>query len=223
MRQFQLFSHLSADIMLELAAEARVLEYRAGEYLWRQGEQNHRVLFIEQGLAIASRLVREGVSRTYGLFGPGDSLGIHAIWAGMCYPTDALVLSDGLTAIQLSTSALVKCAQRKSELAEPLLVEIGRFTESFIRKIDIVSAGTVSHRVAALMSMLVARHGIVLGENEASLPFRLTLEQISSIVDSRFETVARVLAEWKRQGWLRIDADGFHFGKLDRLAALLTD
>jgi CRP-like cAMP-binding protein len=71
MRQFQLFAHLSADIMLELAAEARVLEYRAGEYLWRQGEQNHRVLFIEQGLAIASRQVREGVSRTYGLFGPG--------------------------------------------------------------------------------------------------------------------------------------------------------
>ena len=223
MRQFQLFAHLSADIMLELAAEARVLEYRAGEYLWRQGEQNHRVLFIEQGLAIASRQVREGVSRTYGLFGPGDSMGIHAIWAGMSYPTDALVLSDGLTAIQLNTSALVQCAQRKSELAEPLLVEIGRFTESFIRKIDIVSAGTVPQRVAALMSMLMARHGIVKGENEARLPFRLTLEQISSIVDSRLETVARVLAEWKRQGWLRIDVDGFHFGQLDQLAALLAD
>ena len=71
--------------------------------------------------------------------------------------------------------------------------------------------------------MLLARHGIVLGENEARLPFRLTLEQISSIVDSRLETVARVLAVWKRQGWLRIDADGFHFGQLDRLAALLAD
>lgn len=223
MRHFQLFAHLSVNILLELAAEARVQEYQAGEYLWRQGEQNHRVLFIERGLAIASRQVREGVSRTYGLFGPGDSMGIHAIWAGMCYPTDALVLSDGMTTIQLNTAALVKCAQRKSELAEPLLVEIGRFTESFIRKIDIVSAGTVPMRVAALMSMLVARHSIATGENEARLPFKLTLEQISSIVDSRLETVARVLAEWKRQGWLRINADGIHFGQLDRLAAMLLD
>lgn len=54
------------------------------------------MLFIEQGQAIASRRVREGVSRTYGLFGPGEYMVIHAYWAGMLYPTDALALGDGL-------------------------------------------------------------------------------------------------------------------------------
>jgi CRP-like cAMP-binding protein len=223
MRRFDLFTHLPAHAMRELTAAARIQAFHAGEYLWHQGEPNRQVLFIERGLAITSRRAREGVNRTYGLYGPGDSMGIHAIWAGMRYPTDARALGDGMTAIQLDTGALVQCAQREPRLAAPLLVEIGRFTESFIRKIDIVSAGTVPRRVAALMSMLVTRHGIATRENEARLPFRLTLEQIGAIVDSRIETVARVLGEWKRQGWLRIDADGFHFGQLDRLAALLAD
>lgn len=77
------------------------------------------------------------------------------------------------------------------------LTEIGRFTETFIRKIEIVCAGT------------------------ARRPLNLPLEHISEIVAACAETVAHVLIDWKRQGWLAIDALGCHFSCLDRLRALL--
>lgn len=244
LRRFGLFSKLSPATLAALAAWARVRECRAGEFIWHQGEPNQRALFIEQGLVKTSRRNPAGVSRTYGLHGPGDSMGIYAIWAGKTYPTDAVALSDGMTALEIDSAALVELAGKSRLVSEKLLVEIGRFTEAFIHKIDIVSAGTVPRRLAALMTLLVERYGMVDDTPKpvtksqespaapraaspkagpARLPISLTLEHISEIVDARIETVARVFSAWKRQGWLKIDANGCEFAKLEPLYAILAD
>lgn len=221
MRRFEMFAQLPDAILLPLALAASIQMFHAGEYLWHQGEPNRRVLFIEQGLAKTSRKNLAGVTRTYGLHGPGDSMGLYAIWAGMKYPTDALAMSEGMTAIVLDPAALLKCAKQQPLLAAPLLAEIGRFTEAFMRKIDIVSAGTVPQRMASLMSMMVERFGATGEDGSAHLPIYLTLVQISEIVDARVETVARVLGRWKSQGWLSVGDDGFRFPRMDQMRSLL--
>lgn len=223
MRRFEMFAKLPDILLSKLAASAGIAVFRAGEYLWRQDEPNRQILFIEQGLAKTARRGRGGANRTYGLYGPGDSMGIYAIWAGMKYPTDAVAMNAGMTAIRLDTDALVQCAEKQPLLSAPLMAEIGRFTEAFIRKIDIVSAGTVPRRMATLMDMLVERYGMAGEGDSARLPINLTLEHIGEIVDARVETVARVLSRWKRQGWLAVSDDGYHFRHLGKLQSLLPD
>lgn len=223
MKRFELFAQLPELTLRTLAATAREWVYHAGEYLWRQGESNHRVVFIEKGLAVTSRRVREGMHRIYGLYGPGDSMGIYAIWAGMSYPTDAQALNEGLRVIQLDTSAVIECAKHESQFSSSLLTEISKFTEAFMRKIDIVSAGTATQRIAKLMNVLVERYGVSKRENVAHLPFTLTLEQIGRTVDSRIETVARILSEWKRRGWVAFRADGIYIAGMDQLMVLLVE
>lgn len=222
MRQFDLFAALADDLPRKLAGFASIQSFHTGEYIWRQGEASSRVLFIERGLAKASRQDAAGVSRTYGLYGPGDSLGVYALWAGMKYPTDAVALSEGMTAVLLDSQALLRCARNQPSLSAPLLAEIGRFTEAFIHKIEIVSAGATPRRLAALMIMLVERYGEESPDGRAELPIYLTLEHIGGIIDARIETVTRALGDWKRQGWLAMDGDGFHFARFDRIRALLS-
>lgn len=221
MRRFEVFARLPNDILLTLTIAASIQVFRAGEYLWRQGEPNRRVLFIEQGLAKTSRKNLAGVARTYGLYGPGDSMGIYAIWTGMQYPTDAVAMNDSMTALLLDSAALLKCAQKQPLLAAPLLAEIGRFTEAFIRKIDIVSAGTVPQRMATLMTLLVERFGTSNEDGSARLPIYLTLEHMGEIVDARVETVSRVLSRWKMQDLITVGDDGFQFKHMDKIRALL--
>ncbi len=222
LRRFELLAGLPERVFARLAGATQARQFAAGACLWRQGDENHQVLFIERGLAVTSRHIRVGIDRTYGIYGPGDSLGVFAIWAGMRYPTDAFALNSGLTALAMDTAVLLRCAERQPALAEPLRAEIGRFTEAFLRKIDIVSAGAVSARVATLLTGLIERHGTAIGANAACLPYRLTLAQIGSIADARVETVARVFGEWKKQGWLSIDSDGIHVLELDRLHAQIA-
>jgi CRP-like cAMP-binding protein len=223
MQRFDLFSKLPVRVLSELVTAANVQAFRAGDYIWHQNEADRRVMFIEQGLAKAARRNRHGVSRTYGLYGPGDSMGIFAIWSGMKYPTDAVAMNDGMAAIFVDTDAILKFAEKYPRLAGPLRIEIGRFTDAFIHKIEIVSAGTVPQRLAVLMTLLIDRYGVEKRGNKARLPIALTLEQISEIVGVRLETVARILSSWKKQGWLTIDASGCHFTRLDKVRELLPD
>jgi len=206
MQRFPLFAKLPARVLGELASAARVQAFRTGEVIWRHGEPDTRV----------------GVSRTYGLYGPGDSMGIFAIWAGMIYPTDAVAMNDGMMAIFIEAEAMLEFAEKHPRLAGLLRVEIGRFTDAFIHKIEIVSAGTVPQRLAVLMTQLIDRYGLDKKGNKARLPISLTLEQISEIVGVRLETVARILSGWKRDGWLRMDSNGSHFSRLDKIRELLS-
>lgn len=223
MRQFEVFVNLPDAPLQKLAAAANFRVYRMGESLWQQDEPTSQVLFIERGLAKTSRRIRAGLTRTYGLYGPGDSMGIYAIWAGMKYPTDAIALSEGMMGIVLPPKILMDCSRRQPLLSASLVSEIGHFTEAFIHKIEIVSAGSIAERIATFLAMLVDRYGSETAEGTAELPIYLTLEHISEIVDARIETVARVLSEWKRQAWLILDADGFHFLRFDQVRALLPD
>jgi CRP/FNR family transcriptional regulator len=181
------------------------------------------VLFLESGFVKLNRRNREGVSRTYGLYGPGDSLGMYALWAGVNYPTDAVALNEGLRVIRVESAAIVKFAEKYPRLSVPLRNELTRFTNALINKIEIVSAGAASERVAALFMQLIDRYGVEKEGRCARLPLTLTLDQISEIVGVRMETVARVVSEWKREGWLRIDSHGCHFADLDKMREVLPE
>lgn len=221
LREFVVFAQMPEPAVAELASAGSVRSFQAGEAIWREGQPNRHALFIEQGLAKTSRRNRHGVSRTYGFHGPGDSMGIYAAWAGASYPTDAVAINDGMSAVLVASDVLVKCADRYPRLARALLVEIGRFTEAFMRKIDVVSAGTVPQRLATLVTTLIERYGFETPDNSAHLPLNLTLEHLSEIIDARVETVARVLGKWRSRGWLISDADGYHIINRDPFEALL--
>lgn len=221
LRTFDVFAGLPDQAVAELASAGTVRIFRADEAIWREGQPSRHALFIEQGLTKTSRRNRRGVSRTYGFHGPGDSMGIYAIWARTNYPTDAVAINNGMTAVLIASDTLVACADRWPRLSSALLVEIGRFTEAFMRKIDVVSAGMVPQRLATLMTRLIERYGYELPDRSAHLPLNLTLEHLSEIIDARVETVARVLGKWRRHGWLISDDDGYHILDRDSFESLL--
>lgn len=214
---FPPFADLPGRMLDHIATGTRACAYHAAETIWRQGERADRALFIETGLAKTTRRNCLGNPRTYGLHGPGDSMGVYAICAGGDYPTDAVALSEGMSGLLIDGPLLTTLAARHSALSNRLLIEVGRFAETFFHKIEIVSAGSIERRLAVLMGWLTERYGrFVQSEATSSprsvyLPISLTLAHVAEIVDARIETVARVFSLWKRRGWLTMDTHGCAF------------
>ena len=223
MRRFELFSKITVAAIKEIAADTTVRVYRRGEFIWRRGDKVDKIILLESGFVKAARRDRHGASKTYGLYGPGDCLGLFALFAGTKHIIDAVALNEGLRAICIDVDPIFKLAEKSSRFSSNLHSQMSRFTEALINKIEIISAGTMSQRLAVLMMQLLDRYGTDKNENSAHLPVSLTLEQISEIIDARLETVARVLGDWKRAGWLVIDSNGSHFSNLDKLRELLPD
>ena len=220
LRHFELFAGVPQTVLQIVAAGAQLRTFRQGELLWQRGDPARTIVLIGSGFVKASRRNRNGASKTYGVFGPGDSMGLYAFWAGMRYPTDAIALNEGVILIIIDAGEISDLAEQYQQLSRNLTGEVTRFSEAFINKIEIISAGSIEQRLAVLLLQLVGRHGVDGQGEQARLPVFLTLVQISEIIDARFETVARVLGHWKRAGWLVIDDQGWHFNRLDELRKL---
>lgn len=221
LRHFQLFAGVPLTALKEVAAHCSVRSYRRGEFLWQWGDPAKDVVLIDSGFVKAARRDRKGASKTFALFGPGDSLGLFAFYAGMRYPTDAVALNEGLKLVLIGAVELMTLAHKSPALATMLQGEASRFTEAFINKIEVISAGNIPQRLAVLMMQLIARYGVAHQGDQARLPVFLPQELIGEIIGARVETVARVLARWKRDGWIAADAHGCHFACLAELRALL--
>ncbi|MBE0613958.1 MAG: Crp/Fnr family transcriptional regulator [Burkholderiales bacterium] len=220
LRHFELFEGVPRTVLQMVAANAQLRTFHQGEFLWQRGDPARTIVLIGSGFVKASRRNRNGASKTYGLFGPGDSMGLYAFWAGMRYPTDAIALNEGVILITIDAGEISDLAEQYPQLSRNLNGEVTRFSEAFINKIEIISAGSIEQRIAVLLLQLVYRYGVDAQGGQARLPVFLTLVQISEIIDARFETVARALGHWKRAGWLIIDAQGWHFNCLDKLREL---
>jgi CRP-like cAMP-binding protein len=100
--------------------------------------------------------------------------------------------------------------------------ELTRFSSAFIAKIEIISAGMVPQRLAALMLYLVDRYGAGRKDFQARVPFSIPRDELGNIVGAREETVVRTLTAWKRSGWLETRADGFHVRRVDKLREMVA-
>lgn len=223
LRRFQLFAGMPLAELKEIAATAVVRAYRRGEFLWRRGEKVSEIVLLDSGFAKVARRDRTGASKTYGLYGPGDAVGLFAMCAGMKHSIDAVALNEGLRTICIDAMAISRFADNSAVLSANLRNELTRFTEALINKIEVISAGSMPQRLAVLMMQLIDRYGVERHGVRARVPFSLTLWQISEIIGARLETVARILGDWKRAGWLVTDANGFDFSRLDKLRELLPD
>lgn len=221
--RFPPFTGLPRRLLDDIAGATRACAFHASETIWRQGEHADRALFIETGLAKTARRNSLGSARTYGLHGPGDSMGVYALCAGGDYPTDAVALSEGMSGLFVEGARLNHLAARHGEFSHRLLIEVGRFVETFFHKIEIVSAGSIERRLAVLMSWLTERYGRSDSDADGRttyLPISLTLAHVAEIVDARIETVARVFSLWKRRGWLTMDTRGCVFREMMAIRAL---
>jgi len=223
MSSFDLFAKLPLRTVNEIASVATVRVYHRGEFIWQRGEEVSDIVLLESGFVKVARRDRTGASKTYGLYGPGDAIGLFAMCAGMKHSIDAVALNEGLRTICIDALAFVKFTESSALLSANLRNELTRFTEALINKIEVISAGAMPQRVAVLMIQLIDRYGVDRKENRARLPFSLTLGQMSEIIGARLETVARVLGDWKRAGWFTTDQSGFDFSRLDKVRELLPN
>lgn len=222
MSSFELFCQLPFDLLVAIAAAATVRYYQRGEFIWKCGEVVRDIVLLETGFVKLARRDQTGTSKTYGLYGPGDSIGLFAMCAGMKHSVDAVALNEGLRTICIDAQTFLEFTESSTTLSDNLRDQLTRFSESLIGKIEVISAGEISKRLAVLMTQLVERYGVDRRNNQARLPFKPTLELMSEIVDARIETVARVLSQWKRKGWLSADAKGFVFYHWDQFAPNTT-
>lgn len=213
----QLFSALDDNALSRIAAGAHLRRLVAGEYLWHAGDAAGEFCIIQCGLAEVQRITVGGEAVTLGLFGPGDAIGTTAVLERGRYPADALALTAATEVLCVAAGPVLALLEHRPALALAMNRALLAHTEILRAKINIVSAGSVPRRIAALVLYLVERFGAPHDEIHARIGIELTREKIGRLVGARPETVIRIMSRWHKAGWIGSGHNGLEVHRLDMI------
>ena len=198
----ELFSRVGHADLARLAQGARARRLDPGESLWFAGELASWFAVIESGVIQIRQMTPTGEGILVGLFRRGEAVGLAAALENGVFPADAIALGEPAEVLLIRAEALRNASDDSIAVGRAVNHALLRHTVALRAKIDIVSAGTVPRRLAALMRYLIGRFGHTTATGSVIVDVHLARDELSQIVSARVETVIRILSRWQKAGWI---------------------
>ncbi|HEX6138031.1 MAG TPA: Crp/Fnr family transcriptional regulator [Casimicrobiaceae bacterium] len=194
----------------------------AGSRLWLAGQRADHFAIVERGIVGLAQVTAAGDVVVLGVFGPADSIGLPAALERGAYTEDAVALTASVDVLRIATAPVLDALPDSPPLAIAVNRALLRYTSILGNKIDIVTAGSVPRRLAALFLHLIERFGRPTPDGATRIDVGLTREQIAQFVGARVETVIRILSRWQKAGWIVGGRGGIVIGRMDMLRRILA-
>lgn len=217
------FKTIDDSILAELAEVASFTEYEEGEYLWRAGDKASSFVFISRGLVQVVKSSNRGEESTLGLFGPGEGVGNVAAMEAGNYPAGAIAASSPLIVIKIQGPAMLELIRKHHSMLSAGNRQLIEHTRTLRVKIDVLTAGSVSARLALLLLHLAERFGDEGPDGVVSIPIPLSRGSLARLVGAREETVIRAMSVWRQDGCVSTDASGFTLRGVEALKLLVGE
>jgi CRP/FNR family transcriptional regulator, anaerobic regulatory protein len=177
----------------------RLRTYAVRETIHCEGDLGTHVAVIRSGLVKLMLYSPSGRERIVRLAMPGDTIGLESILGGRLHHNAVALTTAQLCCIP--RDIVDRRANDHPEFARRLMAEWNASVEDAERFLTDLSTGTAHERVARLLLYLQERVGI------GPCP-EITREDMAALLGITMETTSRVIAEFKRDGHLREDAQG---------------
>lgn len=198
LRRMPLFDGLTMAEIFDLEAQVQARGYRAGEFIYRYGENATSLFVVASGTAKLIRPSVHGQEVMLNILGPGEGCGTLGILGQAVYPDSAVALTDAC-ALEIPARAFQEAMGRQPRLALAVLDEVLHRLDQAQETIRRLSADNVEQRVAAALLVLADKLGDSQGEKIA-LEVPLTRTDLAALTGMTPETVSRVMSRLRDDG-----------------------
>ena len=205
-REQRLFCDLSHEALLRLQNIKATSVYPKGALLCLEGQPPRGVFVLCTGRAKLSTTSSEGKSMILRIAEPGEVLGLPAAVSGTAYEATVETLEPS-QANFISRSDFVQFLQDYPDVGMRVAKQL---THNCKCAYDEIRSLGLSNSVPEKLAKLILKWG----ENPLDLPTKkphetpirvtLTQEEIAQLIGTSRETVSRVLATFRKKGWLRV-------------------
>jgi CRP-like cAMP-binding protein len=218
LRRSALFAGLPPSHLEGLLDHAEIAVLPRGQRLWSAGDRPDRLGVVLSGqVKSVRRLAGRGTILDLAL--QGDVLGDVAFALGEPVTTSAVCLVKARVLL-LQVAQVRESFQRSPQALTSALQSVARRAERLQRQVELLSAGSVTQRLAATLVGLAARAGEPF-PGGVLVPLRLRRSDLAALAATRPESVSRHVAAWQRRGLLLLQPAGYllkDLGALQRIA-----
>jgi CRP-like cAMP-binding protein len=213
-----LFAGLTAEDRKLLGPLCRVRAYEKGERVFSEGEPARELCFVVLGRL---KIVKSTPGRELilGLFGPGEAVGMVAVFEGRPYPASAVALEPSTVVHVPEHEFFAKLGDHAGLVKRLFQGLMTRQLELTKRLTDLT--GHVDARIARLFLTLADKAGRPEGKG-ILIRIALTRQEIADLAATTVETAIRVMSRWGKDGIVETREDGFFVpdpGELKKHAA----
>lgn len=215
-RRAPVLSLLPLPVLTALAAATPVVQLKARDVLWREGDRATALGLVLHGRLAVERARRRPV--LVDIVGAGQFVGEVGFTLGARYQFDVRCLRTARVAKvpgRQLRAALTQSAEASASLAIALAQQVLRLS----RRVETLSSGSVGQRLARVLLGLAERFGTPF-PGGVLLPVRLRREDLAALGGTTLESASRQVSAWAREGVLVPQPVGFLLKDLERLRRL---
>jgi len=220
LRASPLFAGIDENTMIGLGARAVRRRFTRGEAIWRARQPASQISVIRSGLVKIVRFGDDGATSIVSIFGPHEVIGLLGLLTDGVFLADAIAASSTVEVASIDAQALRAAMDTCPVLTKSMNRELASLSRELDEKIQIMSAGTVERRLAALLLHMFDRFGDELEGGTYCVPVSLTRIELASLVGATVETTIRTMSRWHKSGVVRTTPDGFMLDDLSVLRAI---
>jgi len=195
LRGHRLFHGLAPQVLDDLLHPFRAARARAGQFLFREGDEAHDYLLVDQGRVEVLRFGLNGEERIFHIFEPGELVAEAAMFMPHGrYPMYARAQSDAVVG-RLSRLSLQRACESHSALAMRMLAGLSQRLYHRVNDVDWLIASTAAQRLAAHLLRLQSEQG-------AAIQLPSSQRHLAARLGIRAETLNRLFAQWLEGGYL---------------------
>jgi len=217
-REQSLFCDLSREALLHLQNIKATSVYPKGALLCLEGQSPRGVFVLCTGRAKLSTTSSEGKSMILRVAEPGEVLGLTAAVSGSPYEATVETLEPS-QANFIAQTDFVRFLQQFPDVGLKVAKQLTHNCKCAYDEIRSLGLSNSVPEKRAKLILLWAENPVKLSAkkpNETALRVTLTQEEIAQFIGTSRETVSRVLATFRRKGYLRVK--GATWTILDRRA-----
>jgi CRP-like cAMP-binding protein len=203
-----LFEGLPGEQLKALAGICLLRSCRKGQMIFADGDEGIGFYIVQSGRVRIFKLSPEsGKEQILHIFGPGESFGEVAVFAGQGFPAFAEAQTTSVL-LFFPRREFVALIRQDPSLAMNMLAVLSRRLQKFTRLIDDLSLKETPARLAAHLLYLGG------GRPADEISLEIPKGQIAALLGTIPETLSRIMSRMGRQGLIR--SRGNQIAILDR-------
>ncbi len=216
----RLFRNVDPELVRRFASHASVHRLKHGEQFWRRGAPAEHFHVVLRGVLELQRASSGADTTLIALFGPGESPAMPVTLERRPFIADSYAATPVLEILRVRAEPVLESLTKDVKLANAVNRALLDHCMLIHSKIDVLTAGTVPKRLAALLIDLADRFGDELEDGSHAVALQLSRQQLASYICARVETTIRVMSAWHKQGLVETSKDGFVIRSLEALQAV---
>lgn len=216
LRQHPWFEGVDEHALFALAERSRWLQFEVGDTLFSEGQAATSCLLICEGSVQGLRHTADGDDKIFGHVGPGGWLSVLTLFETVPRHLHSVRARTPGNGCLLHGEAFRQLWLDDARFARRVMTHSANLIRHHTDQIDWLTSSSAEERLAEY----VLRAGKPQTNQPVMLP--LTHSQIAVKLGMRAETLSRIIAKWRREGFISDRRGALYVLKIDSLKQLVS-